>query len=409
MSVFDRRYEMMARAELEQLQLERLQALLVRLKRHVRRYTERIGGLGVESLDDLSRLPFTTPEDMAESFPYGMFAFPMREIIRLHTAVGPQGKPLVIGHTRNDLGHWGRLVARQLVASGVTANDVIQICLGGGAYDEAAGYLLGAQVIEASVIAEDPTHIDYQLAMLQNYRPTVLITTPTNALELMRVMEQRRTDPQSLQLRTVLLSRPVDSATRARLRGGLFGAVQCNFGVGEILDPGLCVECEAGHFHVHEDHFLVEVQDGELIVTTLCREAMPLLRYRTRVSCQRTRDQCSCGRIGAMIVPGRRLDQRLCVNEIPLYDGQIAEVLAQTKAAGHPFTVRVSERHIVVEIEISDDLFADTVWFLESLKCDIESEFVVRLGIEADVRFVQPRSRPGSQTQPQPEKHETID
>ena len=145
MNVFDRRYETMPRAELEQLQLERLQALLVRLKRNVRRYREKIGDTRVESLADLARLPFTTPEDMAESFPYGMFALPMREVIRLHTTVGPQGKPLVIGHTRNDLAQWGRLVARQLVASGVTANDVIQMCFGGGVYG-AAGYLFGAQV-----------------------------------------------------------------------------------------------------------------------------------------------------------------------------------------------------------------------------------------------------------------------
>jgi len=204
MNVFDRRYEMMPRAELEQLQLERLQALLVRLKRNVRRAREKIGDTRVESLADLARLPFTTPEDMVDSFPYGMFALPMREIIRLHTTVGPQGKPLVIGHTRNDLAQWGRLVARQLVAIGVTANDVVQMCFGGGVYG-AAGYLFGAQVIEASVIAEDSAHVDYQIATLQNFQPTVLITTPGNALDLMQVMEQRRLDPQSLHIRTVLL------------------------------------------------------------------------------------------------------------------------------------------------------------------------------------------------------------
>jgi phenylacetate-CoA ligase len=396
MSVFDRRYEMMPRAELEQLQLERLQALIVRLKRNVRRYREKIGDTRVESLADLARLPFTTPEDMAESFPYGMFAFPMREIIRLHTTVGPQGKPLVIGHTRNDLAQWGRLVARQLVASGVTANDVIQMCFGGGVYGS-AGYLFGAQVVEASVIAEDPSHVDYQISILQNYRPTVLIITPANAVELMRAMDHRRLDPQSLHVRTVLLSRPVDKDTREKLAAGLFARVQCNFGLGEILNPGLCVECEAGHFHVNEDHFLAEVQDNELVLTTLSREALPLLRYRTRVRCQLLREKCSCGRVGAIMVPGPRLDHRLYVNESPLYEGQIAEVLARTRAAGQPFTVTVSERSIVVSIEISDDLFDDTVGFIESLTHEIESEFLARLGIEAEVRFVAPRSRAGAE------------
>jgi phenylacetate-CoA ligase len=387
MSLFDRRYETMPRAELEQLQLERLAR-------------ERIGDTRVESLADLPRLPFTAPEDMAESFPYGMFAFPMREVIRLHTTVGPQGRPLVIGHTRNDLAQWGRLVARQLVASGVTANDVVQMCFGGGVYGS-AGYLFGAQVVEASVIAEDPTHEDFQIAILQNYRPTVLITTPGNARELAQAIEQRRLDPQSLHLRTVLLSRPVDPATREQLAAGLFAAVQCNFGLGEILDPGLCVECEAGRFHVHEDHFLPEVQDGELVLTTLCREALPLLRYRTRVGCELIREKCSCGRTGAIIVPGKRLDGRLCINETPLYESQISEVLARTKAGGQPFTVAVGERQVVISVELSDDLFGDTVGRIESVKREIESEFIARLGIETDVRFLSPRSRALADSEPE--------
>jgi phenylacetate-CoA ligase len=392
MNVFDRRYELMPHAELEQLQLERLQALLVRLKRNVRRAREKIGDTTVESLADLARLPFTTPEDMVESFPYGMFALPMREIIRLHSTVGPQGKPLVIGHTRNDLAQWGRLVARQLTAIGVTANDVVQMCFGGGVYG-AAGYLFGAQVIEASVIAEDSAHVDYQIATLQNYRPTVLITTPGNALDLVQVMEQRHLDPQSLHVRTVLLSRPVSGEIRERLATGLFARVHCNFGLGEILNPGLCLECEAGHLHVHEDYFLPEIQDGELVLTALCREALPLLRYRTRVRCELTREKCACGRTGARIVPGERLDGRLRVNETPLYESQIAGVLARTKAAGRPFTFAVFERRIVVAVEISDDLFADAVGLIEEQTREIESEFLARLGIEADVRFISPWSQ----------------
>jgi len=391
MSVYDRPQEMMPPAQREQVQLERLQALLVRLKRNVRRYREKLGDARVASLDELARLPFTTPEDLAECFPYGMFAFPLREIIRLHPAIGPEGRPLVIGHTRNDLAHWGRLAARQLVASGVTAYDVIQLGLGHSSHLGPSGYVLGAELIEASVIAEDPFHLDHQLAMLQSYRPTILITTPTNALELARLLEKGRVDPQSLHLRTVLLSRQADQETREQLAVGLFAAVKCNFGVGEILDPGFCLECESGQFHVHEDQFLVEVHDGELVVTTLCREALPLLRYRTRIACEVSRDKCACGRTGAVIRPGRRLDHRLLVNEMPLYERQVAGVLAQTEAAGRPFQIEVSERHIVVRIEISADLFSDTIWVVERLTRTIESEFLARLGIEAKVVFTNPQ------------------
>lgn len=393
MNVFDHRYETMPRAELEQLQLERLQALLVRLRRNVRRCREKLGDLRVEAPTDIARLPFTTPEDLADSFPYGMFAFPLREIIRLHSNAGPEGRPLAIGHTRNDLTVWGRLVARQLVAGGVTANDVVQICLGGTIYPAASGYVLGAELIEASVIAEDPYHIDYQLAMLGNYRPTILITTPTSARELARIIERRRMDPQSLNLRTILLSRPVDAETRDQIAAGLFATVRCSFGIPEILDPGLCLECEEGRFHVHEDQFLVEVCDGELVVTTLGREALPLLRYRTRVAATLAHDKCPCGRTGAVLQPGPRLDQRLRVNEELICTRQIADVLAQTPAAGHPFRIEVSDRHVVIDIQMAGDLFADTIWFIENLRRNIESEFLARLGIEAEVRF-QARSEP---------------
>ena len=390
MSIFDRRYETTPRAELEQLQLERLQALLVRLKRNVRRYREKLADMRVDSLQDLARLPFTTPEDMVASFPYGMFAFPLREVIRLHSIVGPEGKPLVIGHTRNDLAQWGRLVARQLAANGVTANDVIQIGLGGSARSGASGYALGAELIEASVIAEDPRHIDYQLAMLRNYGPTILITTPANALELVRTMERRRLDSQSLHLRTVLLSRPIPKETREQLAAGLFAAIQCNFGIDELLDPGLCVECEQGRFHVHEDQFLAEVCDGELVITTLLREALPLLRYRTRVTAELRREKCACGRTGALLQPGPRLDHQLRVNEITFYEGQVSEVLAQTRSSGHRFQLEIVEPRLRVAVEMSEGLFANTISSAETPQREVESEILARLGIEAEVRFVEP-------------------
>ena len=390
MSVFDRRRELMPRPELEQLQLERLQSLLVRLRRNVRRYREQLAESRVESLDDLARLPLTTPEDIAQSFPYGMFAAPLREVIRLHSTLGPQGTPLVIGHTRNDLSQWGRLAARQLVASGITANDVVQVSLGAGSDRAGSGYVLGAELLGASVIAEEPYHLDYQLAMLQNYRPTMLITTPANAHDLAAALEARKIDPQSLHLRTMLLTRPLEAEVREQLRAGLLVAVQSNFGIDEVLNPGFCVECEAEQFHVNEDHFLIEAREGELVVTTLCREAIPLLRYCTRVACAITHEKCSCGRTGVILKPGRRLDGRLRVAETSLYEKQIHGVLAQSPAAGHPFTIEVQERRVVVSVEVTGNLFSDMMWKMMSQRREIESEFLTRLGIETEVRFIAP-------------------
>jgi phenylacetate-CoA ligase len=165
--------------------------------------------------------------------------------------------------------------------------------------------------------------------------------------------------------------------------------VQSNFGIEEVLDPGLCVECPEGRFHVNEDHFLAEVCDGELVITTLCREAMPLLRYRTRIACEMKSDKCACGRTGATITPGGRLDGRLRVKETPFYEEQIAQVLAQTRAAGHKFWTRVSENTVVISVQLTSELFSDMMWPLGELQRQIESEFLARLGIPTEVRFVQ--------------------
>ena len=390
MKVFDPKHETMARLAMEQLQLERLQALLARLKRNVRRYREQLGDLQIQALADMAKLPMTTPDDLVGAFPYGMFALPLREVIRLHASAGPDGRQIVIGHTRNDLVNWGRLVARQLAAAGVTEHDVIQLCFEGALIKGAAGYTAGAELIEASIIPDDPSHIDYQVAMLQNYRVTTLITTPTNARDLVDRLRERRLDPQSLQLRHVLLSRPVPAAERGEIGAGLFAEVRCNFGVAEILDPGLCVECPEGRYHINEDQFWVEICNGELAVTTLCREAMPLLRYRTGIAASLGTDKCACGRSGRTVEPGERLDGRLRVNEMPLYRSQIAEVLNCTRATGSPFRLDISERGIRIAVEVGQGLFPDTMRELADMREEIEREFAARLRIRAEIRFVEP-------------------
>ncbi|MBN1557735.1 MAG: hypothetical protein JW951_06275, partial [Lentisphaerae bacterium] len=237
-------------------------------------------------------------------------------------------------------------------------------------------------------------HTDYQLAMLQDYRATVLITTPSNARELSDLMSRRGIDPQTLHLRVVLLSRPVPDGQRRALNAALSADVRCNFGVAEVLDPGLCVECPQGRLHVNEDHFLPEIIDEQLVVTTLSREAMPLLRYRTQIACEIEYARCPCGRTGAVVHPGRRLDGRLRVNEMPLYESQIAAVLAETGAAGRPFEVDISEKKVIVSIELNEALFSDTMRRVVDLQREIERDLLLKLGVPADVRFVSPGSTP---------------
>ena len=390
MRVFDRRHELMPRPERDQLQLERLQSLLVRLTRNVRRYREKLAGVQIRALDDLAQLPFTTPEELAYSFPYGMFALPLGRVVRVNSTTGPGGNRIVVGHTRNDLVQWGRLVARQLAASGLTEKDVVQVALGEGTQRGGSGYVLGAELIEASVIGEEPSHIGVQISMLQTYHPTTLITTPTIALELAHALDANQIDSQSIHLRTLLLTRPVPKEVREQLASLLLVEVQSNFGIDQILNPGFCVECEEGHFHVNEDQFLVEICDGELVVTTLCREAMPLLRYRTKIGCAIAPEKCPCGRTGAMLIPGEPLDGRIRVNETYLYEPQIADTLSRGRAAGHRFAFEATEKRLVVSIEVSPHLLSDMMWEMVDWRREIEEQFLVELGVEAEVRFVSP-------------------
>jgi phenylacetate-CoA ligase len=390
MMLFDRKNETLTREGLEQVQLERLQAQVARLRRSVPRYRKTLGDIRVESLADLRHLPVTTPEDLAAAFPYGLFALPLKEVVRLHSTIGANGVQVVAGYTRNDLTQWARLAARQLVAAGSTSHDVIQIGFGSGTFSQSMAYILGAEQIQASAIPQDVSHPDHQLAVMRNCRASVLITTPAQARELIQVLQQRGVDPQSLQLRAVLLSRPVPEAEREELKSGLFTEIRCNFGLSEVLDPGLCVECREHHMHVNEDHFIVELMGGELLVTTLTREAMPLLRYRTRVSCRMDEIRCPCGRTGTVIVPGERLDGRFRVNEIPLYRQQIEDVLVQTRVKGEPFVVDINERRVRVSVQVSAKMFPDTVRHLESMREEIQLECFSRLGIRAEVAFLSP-------------------
>jgi phenylacetate-CoA ligase len=231
--------------------------------------------------------------------------------------------------------------------------------------------------------------MDHQFDVLKNYRPTFLITTPSHALELARTVEKRRMDAQSLQLRAVVLSRPVPKEVREQIASGLFSTVRCNFGVPEILDPGIALECSAGRMHVQEDHFLAEICDGELVLTSLAREAVPLLRFRTRVSASLERVKCVCGRTGVILSPGARLDRRYIVNETEFYESQVADVLRQTRAAGNAFQIEAGERRLIVMIAMSEELFASTLPSPVEAKRQIESEILGRLGVESDVQFVQ--------------------
>lgn len=392
MDTFDPRLENMPRRDLEQIQLERLQALIARLKRSVRYYRDRLGDVRVADLDTLRELPLTGPEDLAAAFPYGMLALPLREVMRIQATVGPGGAQLVSGYTRNDLANWGRLVARQYAAASISSHDVIQVAVDGGALPGTHGYALGAERLSASIVAEDPYCIEHQLELLRNYRATVLVTTPTRAAALAALMAAEGVDPHALSLQAILLSRPIGEAEREALKQALFVEVRNGFGVQEVIDPGLCVECAEGHLHINEDHFLAEIVDGELVLTTLCREAMPLLRYRTRMGAALSREECRCGRTGAIVTPRLRLDDRRLVGERWIDRAQVANLLERTAVRGHETGIAMTTDTVVVTVRLTSELFQDTVRSLEALQTAVAARFLAELGIVCELRFSDSRT-----------------
>ena len=413
MPIFDVRNETLSRDLLNQLQLERLQAALNRAQRNVAWYRDALAEAGVSvedvrALDDLRRLPMMTGETLIRAYPYGLFAVPLREIIRLHSVMGPAGETVVTGYTRNDVSQWTRLAARTLAAAGVSETDVVQIGFAQGFFAEAMGFQFGAELLGASVIPTPARDVGEQIRMLRDYRATVLVTTPTHARQVLTALRAQKIEPQSLHLRTCMLSRPVPGEQqREALEQGLFAKVFMAFGLGEIFGPGVAAECrESEGLHINEDHVLVEMLEpesdepvpeghrGELVLTTLTREGYPLLRYRTGYLTAIWRCACSCGRNGAMLqsILGRT-DDRLLVNEVPVYPAQIETILAEVEHVTPHFRLNLREKAegdvLEVQVGVDEHVFGDKVRMLEALRSQTQDAIGRRLGVEADVKLVE--------------------
>ena len=264
--------ECMDREELEQLQLERLQATLNRVYAHVPFYRKKFDELGiapedVTSLADIARLPFTTKADLRENYPYGLFAVPMREVVRIHASSGTTGTATVVGYTRNDLKHWSNLVARIITAAGVTKDDVIQIAFGYGLFTGAFGLHYGAERIGASVIPASSGNTARQIQIMKDFKTTALVGTPSYALLIAETLQEKGIPVSALSLKYGLFgSEPWSEAMRREIEARLGIVATDNYGLSEVMGPGISGEClERNGLHFNEDHFLVEVVDPETL------------------------------------------------------------------------------------------------------------------------------------------------
>ncbi|MBU1002312.1 MAG: phenylacetate--CoA ligase [Proteobacteria bacterium] len=410
---FDEKNECMSRDELTQLQLERLQSTLYRLSRNVPFYKKKFEDLELDvddlrSLDDVRRLPFTTKNDLRDNYPYGMFAVPMREVVRLHASSGTTGKAVVVGYTKNDVRRWAQLAARVLTAGGVTKDDVVQIAFGYGLFTGGFGFHYGAELLGASVIPSSSGNTRRQIQIIEDYKTTALLCTPGYALYLAEAMHTQGINTNALTLKHGLFGGETWSeGVRQRIQDGLKLTATDNYGLSEIMGPGVAGEClERRGLHINEDHFLAEIIDpetlepvapgevGELVLTTLTKEAFPMLRFRTGDLTRLIPGQCPCGRIHQRMdrVQGRT-DDMFILKGINVYPKQVENVLAEIEGVDPCFQIILELDGVLdkgtVLVEAATDEFFDEIKKHQQMCASIRKRLESVLGVGFDVRIVE--------------------
>lgn len=421
MPIMDSKHETLSRPELNQLQLERLQAILNRVTRNVSYYQHsfkqaNILPTDIRSLSDLPKLPLVDRRILRENQPYNMFAVPLREVVRLHLSRSGPDEPVVIGHTRNDIMVWTSLKARGFSAADVTQNDMVQVYLDYTLFPGAVVAHYGAEQLGACVTPLYSMPIPQQVEILRNYRTTILICSPTRALHIVRYMRSREIDPKSLFLRAIVIVGESWSLRTQKQVGDFFYAdVYGNYGVSEICVPGIAYECDSHEgLHISEDHFIAEIIDpdtgevlpygqrGELVLTTLTKEAFPLIRFRTGDVTSLRESTCSCGRTFLrMENVTRRADDMLVVEGVEFVPGEIGMVLNNVEHVTSNYRLIVQREgtrdRLEVEVEITPDIFIDQLGPLEALRERIEEDIFDRLRIKPIIKLVEPRSLEGQE------------
>ena len=414
--IWDRKHETMSRAGLQALQVERLQAQVARVYEKVpfyrRAYLEKkLMPQAIKSLEDLPKLPFTFKRDFRDNYPLGLVGVPKEQIVRLHASSGTTGKPTVVAYTAGDINLWSEVMARTISAAGVTKQDVVHNAYGYGLFTGGLGFHYGAERIGATVIPMSGGGTKRQIMFLQDLGATVLSCTPSYALYLAEVAEEMGVDLRASDLRVGIFgAEPWSPRMREEIEAKLGLRAHDIYGLSEIIGPGVSVECECqAGMHIFEDHFLPEVVDpktgdplpygehGELVITTLTKEALPVIRYRTGDITRLNPESCECGRtLVRMEKISGRTDDMLIVRGINVFPSQIETVLLQVKGVQPHYQIIVDRQHTLddleVWVEISEEVFADEIRGLEALEQEIRTELRHVLGISARVRLVEPRS-----------------
>ncbi|HHY04699.1 MAG TPA: phenylacetate--CoA ligase [Thermoanaerobacterales bacterium] len=414
--IWDKTWECASRKAIEQIQLERLKATVSRVYEKVPYYRNVLDSIGVKpedirTLDDIRRLPFTTKDVLRDNYPFGLFAVPKSELLRLHASSGTTGKPTVVGYTRRDLETWSQLVARVVTQAGLTHADMAQVAFGYGLFTGAFGLHYGLEKVGVSVVPASVGNTERQIMLLQDFGSTALISTPSYALYMTEVAEKMGIDPKKLNLKYGLFgSEACTHEMRQELEERWGILVTDNYGLSEVMGPGVSGECEFQNgMHIAEDHFIVEIidpetgepkdfgEEGEVVITTLTKEALPIIRYRTRDISAINPEPCRCGRTSVRMrkISGRT-DDMLIIRGVNVFPSQIESVLVQSEGLTPNYMLVVTKNgymdELEVQVEVTQEIFTDRFKELAALEEHIAHRLNTVLGITAKVQLVAPNS-----------------
>jgi phenylacetate-CoA ligase len=404
----------MDRQQLTELQGARLRDMVERIYFNVPFYRTRLQETGIEpgdirSIDDLKKLPFTTKQDLRDNYPFGLFAVPQHDVVRLHASSGTTGKSTVVGYTHNDILMWAEVVARSLTMAGITRNDIVQVAYGYGLFTGGLGVHYGAEKIGASVIPISGGNTKKQLQLLEDFGSTAIACTPSYAAYLGEAIVEEKLDRSKLRLRAGIFgAEPWTEQMRTEIQQMLGLKAYDIYGLSEVIGPGVSMECACQQgMHIFEDHFIPEIIDpetcevlpygtlGELVFTTVTKEAMPLLRYRTRDLTRLHIEQCDCGRtLVRMEKCVGRSDDMLIIRGVNVFPSQVESVLLEMSETRPHYLLVVDRENnldtLEIQVEVEEQFFSDEVKELEGLRKRIQSNLASTLGLHAGVRLVEP-------------------
>ncbi len=414
--IWNEKIECASRDEMDAIQSERLIQTVKRIYHSNESYRKKMQEKGlvpgdINSIRDISKLPFTIKSDLRDNYPFGMFTTPMSEIVRVHASSGTTGKPTVVGYTRNDLQMWAEVVTRSLAMAGVHKNDIVQVAYGYGLFTGGLGLHYGTENLGATVIPISGGNTDKQILLMQDFGTSVIACTPSYALYLAEVMKEMGIAPESLNLRIGIFgAEPWSENMRKEIETKLKIKAIDIYGLSEVIGPGVSCECEYQcGMHVMEDHFIPEIinpetlepvehgEMGELVFSTVTKEGMPILRYRTRDLTRLIYDKCECGRtLVRMEKCLGRTDDMLIIRGVNVFPSQIETVLLEMSET-EPHYLLIIDREETLDVvnlmvEVQEQFFSDEIKQLETLRKKITDRIQSTLGISIRVKLVEPKT-----------------